>query len=165
MTKNILRTALFALCSMVLLPTASQAGQYTNFAVAVYIPVGVIRNLDKPLTLSNQWNRISRQLKVDKVCIEVQRDRNVASDATLERVKNFFLDHGVRVAAGMAASDGSIGGQFRSFCYTDPSVCLPSEGYSGDRTARRCSNRGAGQRPATANRRSRPPPLRSARRG
>ncbi len=35
-------------------------------------------------------------------------------------MKKFFLDHGVQVAGGMALSDGSIGGQFKSFCYTDP---------------------------------------------
>ena len=36
-------------------------------------------------------------------------------------MKKFFLDRGVKVAGGMALSDGSIGGQFKSFCYTDPS--------------------------------------------
>ena len=63
---------------------------------------------------------ISRQLKVDKVYIEVQRDRRLLDDELAEQVKKFFLDHGVRVAGGMALSDGSIGGQFKSFCYTDP---------------------------------------------
>jgi hypothetical protein len=112
--------AWFSLCCALLVPVVCRAGQYTNFSVAIYIPINVVRSLDDPETLSHQWNRISSQLKVDKVYIEVQRDRNVASDAMLERVKKFFVDHGVRVAAGMAASDGSIGGQFRSFCYTDP---------------------------------------------
>lgn len=101
-------------------PLFCHAGNYTNFDVSIYIPVGVVRNLDNPETLSNQWNLISRQLKVDKVYIEVQRDHNVASNETLERVKDFFIDHGVRVAGGMALSDGSLGGQFHSFCYTDP---------------------------------------------
>jgi hypothetical protein len=96
------------------------AGQYTNFNAAIYIPVGVVRTLESGDDLSNQWRRISSQLKVDKVYIEVQRDRTLAGDETLERMKKFFLEHGVRVAAGMAASDGSIGGQFKSFCYTDP---------------------------------------------
>jgi hypothetical protein len=37
-------------------------------------------------------------------------------------VKNFFLDHGVKVAGGTTMSDGNYpgGGQFKSFCYTDP---------------------------------------------
>jgi len=95
------------------------AGNYTNFDVAIYIPVSVVRSFEDPEILSNDWNRISCQLKVDKVYIEVQRDRNLASDALLESVKKSFLDRGVRVAGGMALSDGG-NGQFRSFCYTDP---------------------------------------------
>jgi hypothetical protein len=101
-------------------PANLPAGQYTNFAVSIYTPVGIVRNLGDPVTLSNQWRLISSQLKVDKVYLEVQRDRNLAGDDTLESVKKFFLDRGVRVAGGMALSDGSVGGQFRSFCYTDP---------------------------------------------
>ena len=114
------RAAFSAICSILIFPAVARAGQYTNFDVSIYIPVGVVRELDDPAVLSNQWDRISRQLKVDKVYIEVQRDHVMASDETIERVKKFFLNHGVRVAGGMAASDGSLGGQFKSFCYTDP---------------------------------------------
>ena len=96
------------------------AGNYTNFDVAIYIPVNVVKSFEDPQKLSDDWSRISRQLKVDKVYIEVQRDRQTNSDALLEQVKKFFLDHGVQVAGGMALSDGSIGGQFKTFCYTDP---------------------------------------------
>ena len=73
-----------------------------------------------PQKLADDWARIGRQLKVDKVYIEVQRDHRVADDALLEQVKKFFLDQGVKVAGGMALSDGSMGGQFKPFCYTDP---------------------------------------------
>jgi hypothetical protein len=104
---------------LLLLPGTGKAGNYTNFDVAIYIPVGVVKSFENPENLTNDWNRIRRQLKVDKVYIEVQRDRNLASDALLESVKKFFLDRGVRVAGGMALSDGGSG-QFRSFCYTDP---------------------------------------------
>jgi hypothetical protein len=97
-----------------------QAGNYANFDVAIYIPVNVVKSFEDPQKLQDDWDRISRQLKVDKVYIEVQRDRTTNSDALLEQVKQFFLGHGVQVAGGMALSDGSIGGQFKSFCYTDP---------------------------------------------
>src|SRR5579871_3133438 len=105
----------------VLMPAANlcSAGQYTNFDVAIYIPVNVVQSFANPGKLSNEWNRISSQLKVDKVYIEVQRDRRLASDDVLEQVKRFFLDHGVRVAGGMALSDGGRG-QFHSFTYTEP---------------------------------------------
>jgi hypothetical protein len=103
-----------------LFPGIAWAGNYTNFDVAIYIPVGVVKSFENPENLTNDWNRIRRQLKVDKVYIEVQRDRNLAGDDLLEQVKKFFLDRGVRVAGGMALSDEGGGGQFRSFCYTDP---------------------------------------------
>jgi hypothetical protein len=96
------------------------AGNYTNFLVSIYIPVSVVQSFENPERLSNDWARIHSQLKVDKVYIEVQRDRRLASDELLERVKTFFVAQGVQVAGGMALSDGSIGGQFKSFCYTDP---------------------------------------------
>ncbi|HEV2438299.1 MAG TPA: hypothetical protein VG077_20105 [Verrucomicrobiae bacterium] len=105
--------------SLVLPSICGRAGNYTNFDVAIYIPVGVVRSFENPQKLQDDWDRISAQLKVDKVYIEVQRDRDLASDELLERVKKFFLDRGVRVAGGMALSDGGYG-QFKSFCYTHP---------------------------------------------
>lgn len=108
------------LCGLLLMSATGHAGNYTNFDVAIYIPVGVVKSFADPQKLADDWARISRQLKVDKVYIEVQRDRTVAGDELLEQVKKFFLDRGVQVAGGMAESDGSLGGQFKSFCYTDP---------------------------------------------
>jgi len=58
---------LAAFCTILIFPRRRRAGQYTNFDVSIYIPVSVVRNLDNPAVLSNQWDRISRQLKVDKV--------------------------------------------------------------------------------------------------
>ena len=109
-----------AFCGLSLASVACLAGNYTNFSVAIYIPVSAVRSFQDPDVLSNDWNQISSQLKVDKVYIEVQRNRELASDELLEHVKKFFLDRGVRVAGGMALCDEGGGGQFRSFCYTDP---------------------------------------------
>jgi len=98
---------------------AGHAGNYTNFSVAVYIPINVVQSFDNPEKLQADWDCIHRQLKVDKVYIEVQRDRRLLSDEQAERAKKFFLEHGVQVAGGMALSERNIGGQFQSFCYTD----------------------------------------------
>jgi len=119
MTRYFASIFLFVPTVAFLFADRAQAGNYTNFDVAIYIPVGVVRSFEDPRNLSNDWNRIGSQLKVDKVYIEVQRDRQLADDRILERVKQFFLDRGVQVAGGMALSDGGSG-QFRSFCYTDP---------------------------------------------
>ena len=106
--------------ALLCVPLFCRAGNYTNFSVAVYIPINVVQSFDQPQKLQADWDCISRQLKVDKVYIEVQRDRRLLTDEQAGRAKKFFLDHGVQVAGGMALSAGSIGGQFQSFCYTDP---------------------------------------------
>src|SRR5690242_21590525 len=97
-----------------------RAGNYTNFTVAVYIPINIVQSFDNPQKLQADWDCIRRQLKVDKVYIEVQRDRRLLTAEQVERVKKFFLDHGMQVAGGMALSEHNDGGQFQSFCYTDP---------------------------------------------
>jgi len=120
--RSLCRRAFFQAClaGSIFCALSGRAGNYTNFNVAIYIPVNVVKSFEDPQKLQDDWNRISRQLKVDKVYIEVQRDRQTNSDATLEQVKKFFLERGVRVAGGMALSDGSLGGQFKTFCYIDP---------------------------------------------
>lgn len=107
------------LCLGILLTSFCSAGQYRNFKVAIYIPAAMVRRFEDQQLLTRQWARISSQLDVDKVYIEVQRDRIVVDDNLIERVKGFFMEKGIKVAGGMCLSDGSIGGQFRSFCYTD----------------------------------------------
>ena len=106
--------------ALLCLTRSGRAGNYTNFSVAVYIPINVVQSFDQPQKLQSDWDCIHRQLKVDKVYIEVQRDRRLLTGEQTERVKRFFLDRGVQVAGGMALSDGNLGGQFQSFCYTDP---------------------------------------------
>ncbi|HTV39132.1 MAG TPA: hypothetical protein VMF08_01045 [Candidatus Sulfotelmatobacter sp.] len=108
------------LCVLLAVGFRCAASNYRNFDVAIYIPASVVHSFEDPSKLQNDWNVISNQLKVDKVYIESQRDHLTNSDALLDRVKQFFLDRGVRVAGGMALSDGGNGGQFQSFCYTDP---------------------------------------------
>ena len=95
------------------------AGNYQNFGVAVYIPVIVVRTFADPKVLQSQWEIISSQVKVDKVYIEVQRDRVLADDKLIEDVKKFFTDRGVQVAGGSAFS-AIQSDQYTSFCYTDP---------------------------------------------
>jgi hypothetical protein len=107
------------LCMLLLPVTCGMARNYQNFDVAIYLPVGVVQRFENPDVLQSEWAAISSQLKVDKVYIEVQRDRVLASDQVLDQVKKFFQDRGVRVAGGLALSDNNSG-QFRSFCYTNP---------------------------------------------
>jgi hypothetical protein len=99
-------------------PLAS-AGNYKNFSVAVYIPVGVTRNMEDPAWLAEHWKKLSSQLKIDKVYIETYRSRQILDEDSIEPIKKFFTDKGIAVAGGLALVD-SDHGQFRSFDYADP---------------------------------------------
>jgi hypothetical protein len=100
---------------------ARAAGNYKNFTVAVYVPIFITRQMDDPQWLADQWQRLCAQAKIDKVYIETYRTRQIADEQSLERIKKFFADKGVRVAAGVALHDTSYPtGEFRTFCYTDP---------------------------------------------
>lgn len=110
---------LLCLLALALALPQARAGNYQNFGVAVYITVDTVNSFADPAVLRSEWEAISAQVKVDKVYIEVQRGRVLASDQLLEQVKKFFTDRGVQVAAGTAYSDRSTTGQFQSFCYTN----------------------------------------------
>ena len=92
--------------------------EHRNFRVAVYIPVGVVEQMKDRQWLENSWNTISRQIRVDKVYVESYRSGVLASGALLERVKKFFLHHGVQVAGGIAFT-ARESRQFQTICYTD----------------------------------------------
>ena len=98
----------------------SPADNFKNFSVAIYIPVNLTRQMKDPQWLTDHWNRIAAQLKVDKVYIETYRSRQIADEDSIETIKKFFTDRGVRVAGGLALQDVDQGGRFNSFSYANP---------------------------------------------
>jgi hypothetical protein len=59
-------------------------------------------------SLSNEWQRIGRQLKVDQVHLEAQRNRTLATDREPETVKKFVVARGVEVAGALAFPPATI---------------------------------------------------------
>ena len=106
--------ALFAAAAFALAAASLSAGNYQNFSVAVYLPVGTAN----PATVEAEWTRISGQLKVDKVYIEAYRSRRARTDQDLETLKKFFLERGVKVAGGVTLAHNDSN-QFQSFTFTD----------------------------------------------
>jgi hypothetical protein len=106
-------------CLFTPIPTRAD-GNFKNFSVAVYIPVAITRQMKDPRWLQQHWSHISSQLHVDKVYIETYRSRQIADEDSIEPIKKFFTDQGIRVAGGLALQDVSQAGQFRSFSYADP---------------------------------------------
>ncbi len=95
-------------------------GHYKNFRTAIYVVVNATKELADPKVFEAQYDRVSRQLKFDKVYIEVYRNHLFATDAEIETVKKEFEAKGVTVAGGVTLAAGGQGGQFGTFDYENP---------------------------------------------
>ena len=104
---------------MGLAPSGKQ-GAYHNFRVAIYVVVGTTRQLADRRTLEEQYSRITRQLRFDKVYLEVYRNRQFADEGSLEAIKKFFTDRGIAVSGGVTLAAGGQGGQFGTFDFEQP---------------------------------------------
>jgi hypothetical protein len=93
---------------------------YQNFRVAVYITVDSTIRLADPQTRAREFDRVGSQLHIDKVYLEVYRNRQFATDAQIDAVKRFFSQHGVQVSGGITLAAGNQSGQFGTFDYELP---------------------------------------------
>jgi hypothetical protein len=110
---------LIILLSALIPYSAGAAGQYRNFSVSVYARVYEVLRMDDPAWLEPRWNEMSRQVKIDKIYLETHRDMKVAGKETITKLKRFFQDRGVAVAAGITATVNEMN-RFETFCYTNP---------------------------------------------
>lgn len=103
------------------LAQSAPPGKYQNFRTAIYVTVNSTHALANPATFARQYDRMARQLKFDKVYIEVYRNHDFASDAEIETVKREFEAKGILVAGGVTLAAGGQGGQFGTFDYENSS--------------------------------------------
>ena len=117
--KRIVRSLLVLVLPWLVALTPSEAanGKYQNFRVAIYVVVNATQALADPKEFAREYDRVSRQLKFDKVYVEVYRNHQFASDDQIEAVKKFFRDKGIIVAGGTTLAAGGQGGQFGTFDY------------------------------------------------
>ena len=102
------------------LSTASlTAGQYQSFRVAVYVRAYEVQKMKDPEWLKANWALVEKQLKVDKVYLEVHRDLIIIDPETLRQAKAFFAAKGIAVAGGIATVKNERK-LFETFDYTDP---------------------------------------------
>jgi hypothetical protein len=123
-----IRLGRIAICSMFFVAlfiagTSGQAapehGKYKNFRAAIYVVVNTTKQLADPKVFKQEYDRISRQLKFDKVYVEVYRNHLFATDAEIETVKKEFEAKGIVVSGGVTLAAGGQGGQFGTFDYED----------------------------------------------
>ena len=62
------------------------------------------------LTPPQSWANLTRNLKIDKIYIEVMRNHTLVDEAGLEKLKKFYQDQGVQVCGGLAYSISETNG-------------------------------------------------------
>ncbi len=119
-----MKTYLFALALVAGLafcdrPVFAQ-GHHKSFIVSTY----AIQSTVQGLMNGNQdpaqtWATLTRNLKIDKIYLEVMRNHTLVDEAGLEKLKKFFQDQGVEVCGGLAYSISESNG-YQGFDYADP---------------------------------------------
>jgi hypothetical protein len=111
-------TVLLALGTLAV-PARGQ-GHYKSFIVSTYVIQGTAQGLisGNP-DPAQSWSTLTRNLKIDKIYIEVMRNHRLVDEAGLERLKKFYQDQGVQVCGGLAYSISESYG-YQGFDYADP---------------------------------------------
>jgi hypothetical protein len=118
MKRNAVRLASL-LIPCLLLPATSLAAGYKNFKVAVYTRAYEVVQMKDPAWLEKNWAIITKNLKVDKIYLELHRDGVIPDQDTLDKAKAFFKSKGVETAAGIATVVNERN-NFETFVYTNP---------------------------------------------
>lgn len=95
-------------------------GQYKSFIVSTYATQPTVQALmDGDLDPAESWSNLTRNLKVDKIYLEVMRNHTLVDEAGLEKLKKFYESKGVQVCGGLAFSISERNG-YEGFDYANP---------------------------------------------
>ncbi len=93
---------------------------YKSFIVSTYVIQGTVQGLmNGNPDPAGSWSNLTRNLKIDKIYIEVMRNHRLVDEAGLEKLKKFYQDQGVQVCGGLAYSISEANG-YQGFDYADP---------------------------------------------
>jgi hypothetical protein len=113
--KSVLQFALIAAAC-----PALADGNYKSFAVSTYAIQGTVQSMmNGNLDPAQSWSTLTRNLKIDKIYIEVMRNHTLVDEAGLDKLKEFFQSKGVQVCGGLAYSISERNG-YQGFDFADP---------------------------------------------
>src|SRR5579859_499971 len=95
-------------------------GHYQSFIVSTYATERTVCSLvDGDLDPAGSWSNLTRNLKIDKIYLEVMRNHTLVDEAGLEKLKKFYQGQGVQVCGGLAFSISEANG-YEGFDYANP---------------------------------------------
>jgi|CZKV01.1.fsa_nt_gi hypothetical protein len=100
--------------------SAKAEGHYKSFTVSTYMIQGTVQSMiNGNMDPAQTWSNLTRNLKIDKIYIEVMRNHTLVDEVGLEKLKKFFQGQGVQVCGGLAFSVSEANG-YQGFDYADP---------------------------------------------
>jgi hypothetical protein len=117
--RNLQLPAIFLAIGTFVSPVRAQ-GRYQSFIVSTYAVEGTVQGLmnGNPDPAAS-WATLTRNLKIDKIYIEVMRNHTLVDETGLDKLKKFYQDQGVQVCGGLAYSLSEANG-YQGFDYADP---------------------------------------------
>ena len=110
MKKHIFTLAAVLAFATLVLPVHAQ-GHYKSFTVSTYVTQRTVQDLMSGDTdPAGSWSNLTRNLKIDKIYIEVMRNHTLVNEDGLEKLKKFYQDQGARVCGGLAYSVSEANG-------------------------------------------------------
>jgi hypothetical protein len=88
-------------------PARATDGKYKNFRVAIYVTRDTVAQWSNPQALAVAYDNMSRQVKFDKVYLEIAAGRTLIREDTIDPIKKFFTDRGIEVSAATAPNGNS----------------------------------------------------------
>lgn len=95
-------------------------GHHKSFVVSTYAIQSTVQGLmNGNPDPARSWSTLTRNLKIDKLYLEVMRNHTLVDEAGLEQLKKFYQDQGVEVCGALAYSISEAYG-YQGFDYADP---------------------------------------------
>lgn len=109
----------FVFFLLMLLVGLAQSESYKNFNTAIYARVYEVQKMDDLDWLQERFDIMQKHIKIDKIYLETHRDMVVAEQATLDKVKKFFHDRGIKTSGGITITVNERN-RFETYCYSNP---------------------------------------------
>ncbi len=95
------------------------SSHYQNFSVAIYTRVYEVNQMSDLSYLKDNFEVMSRQVKINKVYLETHRDWIVGDEAALVRARQYLEGLGVKVSGGITITVNERN-HFQTDCFTNP---------------------------------------------
>ncbi len=90
---------------------------YKNFTTAIYCTVRDVEAIADHPEFDQEFDLIEKHMMIDKVYLETYRSGNLISHDKIQKVKDYFLQKGIKTSAGITTDISNQEG-FLTFCYT-----------------------------------------------